>query len=394
MNRPTHRVGSPLAWVALLSLPLAALAEPCGGLALRGGQVVPATPLPARETTPDALACAKAIGAALKAQGGVRAVTVAVRLPDAQRIDGGGVSVGAAYEKALAAGGIPAARISTILPATPDAAASVLISFTVRRSKRPVAVIESASGTMRVGRTEASLAPAIVGQKLPVGMVVATGAGSAAWLALADGSRVRMTAETTLRLGRLKLGENLQRIVQLELITGDVEADVAPKATASTFRIRSSIGAAGVRGTHFRVAVVPKQYMRVETLVGLVDLSTDGGGVEVPGGHGSIATPDGPPTAARPLLPAPAVDGPLKGEVGTSERLRWEPVLRAAAYRVELALDAEFSLRLRTQATTESSIPQPADLGAGKWFWRVMAVDADHFVGLPSKVYAFVLKAD
>ncbi len=386
-----HRLPSFLAAVALLSLPAAALAEPCAGLSLRGGKVTPAKPLSAKPGDAAALACARAIGVALKAHGGIRAVTVAVRLSDAERVSGAGARIGAAYEAAIAAGGVPAGRISTIVPAA-DGAPTVAISFTARRSKRSVAAIESMSGKTRAGRSSKKLAPVVVGQKLPVGMVVETGAGSCAWLALADGSRLRMTASTTLRLAALKLDDNLKRVIQIDLLAGNIETDAAPRGAGSTFQIRNRMGTAGVRGTHFRVAAVPNEQLRLETLHGLVELSNDKARVEVPTAHGSAVEPGRAPSAVRPLLPAAKVDGPLKGAVDADETLRWEDVSRAAAYRVELARDAEFSLALQAQTAKDARLALPR-LAAGKWFWRVMAVDADGFVGLPSKVYAFVLPA-
>ena len=61
----------------------------------------------------------------------------------------------------------------------------------------------------------------------------------------------------------------------------------------------------------------------------------------------------------------------------------------AKRYLVEVASDAEFGRDLQTVQSTSARLAMPG-LARGKYFWRVMAVDQDGFVGMPSKVFAFV----
>ncbi|MFP2913226.1 hypothetical protein ACLESD_51125, partial [Pyxidicoccus sp. 3LFB2] len=79
---------------------------------------------------------------------------------------------------------------------------------------------------------------------------------------------------------------------------------------------------------------------------------------------------------------------PRGGTFRAVPKLSWWTVPGARTYRVELARTADFAAGVQTYVSpaTELDVPGARD---GKWFWRVLAVDADGFLGFPSKIFAF-----
>lgn len=389
-----------MAWTALAALaalatlgPAAAAApDPCGGVSLEASRVVSARPLRAVEkATPEEAACLDAIGRLLGGRAAIRSVTVAVRLPDAQRAAGVGPAIGDRYKAALVKGGVPEARISVVVPtATEGEAGTVAIVFAEKQAERAVAVIEMMGGTVTAGPDRGKLAPVTRGATLDPETYVATGAGSTAWIGLADGSRLRLGENSLLLVGRLHLDDDLERVVRLQLVSGELEVVARTGGERSIFDIGTRFGTAGVRGTRFRLTA-GEAGTRLETLEGRVALAAAGDRPQVLVGAGQGAAIDGSGAAGQPAaLPAsPAVIEPLEGAVKPGAKLAWQPVDGAGRYTVELARDAEFTFDVRRAETSLPALAIDGQLDGGKWFWRVSAVGADGFVGPPSKVHAF-----
>ncbi len=386
----------PAALLALaVCLPVAAWADdPCGGLSLDAGRVASARVLRAVEkASPAEAACAAAIGQALGARAGVRSVTVAVRLSDAERAAGAGLRIGERFKSALAEGGVPAARISVVVPRVPEGQqGTVAISFTEKRAERAVAVIESMGGTVTAGGDRSKLAPVARGAQLDPETWVATGAGSTAWIGLADGSRLRLSENSLLFVGRLHLDDKLERVVRLKLVSGDLEAQVRSGGASSVFDISTRFGTAGVRGTRFRLSA-GEGGTRLETLEGSVALAgTDAQpALVIAGGQGATLGRQGE-AAPAPLPGAPTATAPLEGPLKAGGALAWQAVEGAKGYTVDLSRDAEFTYDVRHLESAQPTLALDAGTEAGKWYWRVAAVGADGFVGPTSKVYAFDLK--
>lgn len=369
-----------------------AQADPCGGISLAGGKVVSGRPLRALEKLPaEEQACVDAVGKAIGGRSAVRSVTVAVRLPDAQRAAGAGPKIGALYQRALVAGGVPEARVSIVSPAAARGEqGTVQISFTEKRAKRSVAVVEAVGGTVSAGADRSKLEPIDRGATLPADTYISTGAGSTAWIGLADGSRLRLAENSLLLVGRLHLNDALKRVVRLQLVSGELEADVRSEGKGAVFDVSTRFGTAGVRGTRFRL-VANESGTRLETLEGKVELAAGEGkaAATVEAGQGATVAGDGAAGAVQTLLTAPAVTGPLKGSATPATRMVWQAVDGARGYVVELARDAEFTFGVRRYRSDGAEMAVEAALPAGKWFWRVAAVNEQAFVGTTSKVYAF-----
>jgi ferric-dicitrate binding protein FerR (iron transport regulator) len=383
-------------WIATLAMLIAvpaAAAEPCGGLALSRGAVNVGQPLPVQTAIDgEAAACAQAIGAALRGISALRTVTVAVRMPDAERLNGQGLAVANAWLAALEAGGVARSKLSAVAPAAPAGQpASISIAYTEKAATNPVALAESVGGSVLAGIAPATLAPISGGAMLAAQTSVETKVGGLVTLGLADGSRLRLAERSLLRLGSLHLNDELKRVVELELERGEIEAHVAPGGPGSSFEVNTRTGVAGVRGTEFRVRTDPDG-TQVETLTGLVALTGPGGeSVEVPAGSRSRVARDGVLSAPTAMLPEPKITEPLQGDWTRKGKLRWGAIKGANLYQIDLARDAEFTLEARSLRSFTTTEPLPDDLPAGKWFWRVTAYEKTGDPGLSSRVYAFTL---
>lgn len=377
-------------WLAVVLAASPALAAepdaPCGGLRFENGRVEPGRPLAPKG--PETEACLKHVAAALQARPAIRSVTVAARLPDAERLEGQGLAVARAAADVLVAAGVPRTRVSAVAPpALPGEPGQLQLAYVERPAQPAVARVRAASGGVSAGPEPTELRPRLVGDALYTGELLRTDAGARAKLALADGSVVRVLEDSLVRLGALELTAGLQRKVQLELLRGTVETDAAPGGEGSVFEVRTRSAVAGVRGTRFRVSAQEDGTGRLETLEGKVALGAERAEVDVTGGHGSRAMPGTAPEPPRRLLAAPVPSGPRGGTFPTPPKLTWRAVEGAKSYRVELARSADFVLGVQTlEARSAELVPGPRE---GKWFWRVLPVDGDGFVGFPSKIFAF-----
>lgn len=368
--------------------------DACGGLSLEDGRVASARLLRAAEKVSEVEgACIDAIGKLLGTRAGIRSVTVAVRLPDAARAAGAGLRIGEIYKQALANGGVPEARISVVVPrASEGQQGSVAITYAEKRAERSVAVIESLGGTVTAGGDRSKLEPVARGATLDPETWIATGAGSTAWIGLADGSRLRLSENSLLFIGRLHLDDKLERVVRLQLVSGDLEAHVRSGGDSAVFDVDTRFGTAGVRGTRFRLAA-GEGGTRLETLEGVVELAGKGEqpAVSITKGQGAALADGGKADTPQTLPVAPTATAPLKGEVPGGSALEWQTVTGASRYAVELSRDAEFTHDVRRFQSDGPKLKIDAEVEAGKWFWRVAAIDGAGFTGPTSKVYAFDL---
>ncbi len=392
----TVRPGSKLA-IALLASALAALpalpasaTDACGGLRFENGVVVAPKPLPAvAKLTGPALDCAKAVGAALAGRAQLRSVTIAARVSADRRADG--ATIAAAWMGVLTAAGIPAARISSMVPTgAPGTQPEVSIAYR-EPQRRPVALVQALTGMVKSGTEPAQFAIAGKGTTLSQGDHVQTGKASFARLALADGSFIALAADSEIKLGRVELTKDLKRAVRIDLIRGKVEAIAEPQGQGSSFDVVTRTAVAGVRGTRFRVGVADEGATAVETVTGAVELQGSTGSkgtVMVEAGKASRVDASGTPAKPRDLLPATSVVGPLKGFVERDVVLRWTAVPGAKSYWLDFGADGELATEQQRFAATTAELALPSTLPPGHWFWRVIAVDADGFEGLPSKTYS------
>lgn len=119
--------------------------------------------------------------------------------------------------------------------------------------------------------------------------------------------------------------------------------------------------------------------------------SASGGQVEVQPGFGSKVVQHAPPTPPKPLPPTPLWDASMPAQFvslaahGGSIGGSWQPVAKAAAYRVELSSDAE-GRQLVMAAEVPAAVTrfEAHFLPPGTYHARVSSVDADRFESRPS----------
>ncbi|MBN8232187.1 FecR domain-containing protein [Corallococcus macrosporus] len=375
----------------LSASPMAGLAaeadSACGGLTFDNGRLTTGRPLEAKG--PRTEACLREVAEAVKARPAIRGLTVAAKLPDAERLDGQGLAVAKAAAEVLVNAGIPRTRVSFVAPpGDANTPGQLQLAYVERPGQLSVARLRTASGQVTAAQGEAEPKPRVAGDPLYAGELVATGDTGRAELALADGSHLFLSPRSAVRLGTLELTAERQRKVLLDLVKGTVETQAAPGGAGSTFEVRTRGAVAGVRGTRFRVVQQEDGTSRVETLEGKVALGAEQASVDVDAGFGSRAKPAQAPEAPRALLAAPVQDRPRGGTYPKAPALVWKTVPGAKLYRVELASTADFTGDVRVQESANPTVDAAAP-GAGKWFWRVLAVDADGFVGYPSKIFSF-----
>ncbi|GMU01754.1 hypothetical protein KH5H1_58740 [Corallococcus caeni] len=359
----------------------------CGGLTFDNGRLTTGRPLEAKGARTEA--CLREVAEAVKARPAIRSLTVAAKLPDAERLDGQGLAVAKAAAEVLVSAGIPRTRVSFVAPpGDANTPGQLQLAYVERPGPLAVARLRTASGPVSASLGEGEPKPRVAGDPLYAGELVATGDTGRAELALADGSHLFLSPHSAVRLGTLELTAERQRKVLLDLVKGTVETQAAPGGAGSTFEVRTRGAVAGVRGTRFRVAQQEDGTSRVETLEGKVALGAEQGSVDVGAGFGSRAKPAQAPEAPRALLTAPALERPRGGTYPKAPALVWKAVPGAKLYRVELAATADFTGDVRVQESANPTVDAAAP-GAGKWFWRVLAVDADGFVGYPSKIFSF-----
>lgn len=377
--------------VAAINVPAQAQTDPCAGIRFQGGEIILGNAIPLELPLQDSHKdCLAAISKELLKRPYIRSLTVAVRLPDEERQSRKGIEVANAIAKHLVEAGASKQLVSAVAPVLGHGqTAGVSFAYRERRRNRVVAELRGLFGSARTGWELGDLRPAVIGDRLVVSDYFETGEFSYALLKLADESILYLGPSSLVRLGSVEMTAELKRRVVIELSRGEVETIVVKDAVGSVFQIITQTAIAGVRGTTFRTVVEPSGSTRLETTGGQVELAGAKGSIAVGAGFGSRVSQNGIPEPARALLTSPVVEGPRLGSFQQAPTLRWQPVSGATQYRIELARNAEFSSGYARYTATVATLNGTGGLSPGKWFWRVLAIDADGFVGMPSKIYAF-----
>lgn len=90
------------------------------------------------------------------------------------------------------------------------------------------------------------------------------------------------------------------------------------------------------------------------------------------------------------LAPAPVPQAPEQNAELMAFRFVWRPTGTPSSYRLEVAGDDNFHQMLYTAEATESTwAPAMGSLPLGVFYWRVTALDAGGFEGIPSATRSF-----
>lgn len=140
----------------------------------------------------------------------------------------------------------------------------------VMPSERIEAKLTYLEGQVSLTRDRARL-PAEMDMTLLPGDTVETGKDAQAEVTLDDSSTVTLDPECKLGIGELSRDSaSGGRVVRMNLLSGELKAQIAKLAQNSSFEIESPTAVAAVRGTEFIVAYRPGQATEVMVLVGKV----------------------------------------------------------------------------------------------------------------------------
>jgi hypothetical protein len=269
----------------------------------------------------------------------------------------------------------------------------------------PLRLLRSTDAPTKVVSTQGDVTlagqPVTVGQLVPVGAPLKTGANSSAVLELADASRVQVLPNTLAEVANSRhyamrdasaSGSTTWFSGLIRLAQGTLETLAAKSVNRATpLQVQTPTSLVGVRGTQFRVAYEDpaSKNARTEVVEGLVraDNAAQGSGADLPMGTGAVINPAVREVKAVKLLPAPdanALTADVVRTTGAAGPALWAlpAVAGAQAYRVQVATDPKFDQLVRNvvvaAAPAGSNTPVSADLSSlsnGNWYARVRGID-------------------
>lgn len=248
-------------------------------------------------------------------------------------------------------------------------------------------------------------APVSPGGKLEEGTALQVGPESFVTVKLADGTVVRVQAQSELQLRQLRRRGRAGSVQSvLEMHKGGVESTVPPSTEPlRRFEIRTPLAVTSVRGTHFSVAMADSGQTTASVLNGSVAVQsrrdtdshpaaslTAPTALLAPGQGLAVAT-DGTVGAARPLLPPPDTSG-MPAMLGDASLLAIDlPTTPGATrYLAQVAQDEALTQVLRHGSFADGRLRWKA-LEDGRYYLAVRAVDDAGIAGQPA-VQPFTIK--
>ncbi|HEY4374139.1 MAG TPA: FecR domain-containing protein [Burkholderiales bacterium] len=262
----------------------------------------------------------------------------------------------------------------------------------MKRDPAPLSAVV-ARGEAQVMHNGAT-APLTPGATLAQGDEVRTGKDGYVTLRLADGSVLKLPADSRMTVQNAeKIRDTTAVRSKMQLLQGRVEAVVTKfKGSGNRFEVTTEQAVAGVRGTEFRVAVDGGSTAS-EVLDGRVALDGEGAaagkGAVLAAGFGSKVS------GGEVLPPVQLLPAPVLGDLPVQERLivrfTFPALAGAQKYRAQVGRDANFY-----DVVADTLVDAPnlrfAGLDDGPYFLRVRGVDANGLEGRDA-VYPFTVKA-
>lgn len=252
------------------------------------------------------------------------------------------------------------------------------------------------SPARRAGDSQAPAAPqrrnVQAGETLQEGDQLQLDADSFVSVRLADGSLVRVQAQSDVQIQQMRRrgrAGSMQSV--LDLRSGALDATVTPApASPPRFEIRTPVASTSVRGTRFNVQIADSG--RTIAAVDQGSVAVTSAAAARPGarpaavldaGQGLAVSADAIVGAPGALLPAPELAAlPERFEDAHWLDLSWPAIAGASSYQLQVARDAQFSQVLRS-ATGETPQQRFAALDDGDYFLALRALDAQ---GIPGRL--------
>nr|WP_315232605.1 FecR domain-containing protein [uncultured Albidiferax sp.] len=226
------------------------------------------------------------------------------------------------------------------------------------------------------------------GQQLPQGSQLTVGEQGFVTLQLADGSTIRLPANTQVQLSEVlyaPASKDIQATIQLD--RGRVESKVVPLPSAnSRFEIRTPHAVGGVRGTDFGVAIGDNGTFLNDVREGAVQVNAlashkPGAQALVHAGEGSRLGASDSQFTVAPLLPAPDLSQiPSVLEDVSFIELPLPGSTQATSYQVMIATDNTFNQVLR-YGSFAPAMARFTGLDDGDYQLAVRPVDPQGIVG-------------
>lgn len=223
-------------------------------------------------------------------------------------------------------------------------------------------------------------------QRLKTGDVIRTGVTGFITLQLEDQSTLTLPNNSQLYIKQLNAFERSQLTdAILELQEGSVESRVAPGNTGvGRFEINTPISITGVRGTSLRVHTA-NEAARTELITGKAHFNTAQANYQnLLQAQGANIRADGS-YAIMPLLPAPALTEPVRGNQGWQTTIT--PVADADHYVVQIALAADGTSLVRsTEVPADELTVALTPSGPGNHYAFIRAVDENGLMGIDASL--------
>ena len=270
---------------------------------------------------------------------------------------------------------------------------AVLIPANLLPDDPSEASVSAFSGQVTLTPVGGSPATATIGSKILEGGEVTTGNNGFVTFALPDGSHISLPSNSRVKLTLLRMARYIKSPrTEVTLIEGNVESRVSSlEANKGRYEVHSVLATAGVRGTHFRVALVGKGVAN-EVLGGMVAVGAAAkpASLDLTAGSGNIVDAKSVGKAV-PLLPPPDLATGNNLQERTVVQFVVKDVPGAAAYHAQIALDKD-AQDILAEVHSQGNKLKLDGLADGDYFLRVTAIDESGLEGLPN-VIPFKLKA-
>ena len=256
----------------------------------------------------------------------------------------------------------------------------------------------SSSSSSSVNGRHTAATPLKAGEKLAEGTRLQVGAESFITVQLADGTVVRVQANSDLQLRQLRRRGRAGSVQSvLEMQKGAVESTVPPNTNSlRRFEIRTPLAVTSVRGTHFSVGIADGGQTTAAVLHGSVAVqslgdnsaSTAGASTRhtalLEPGQGLAVATDGTVGTPRALLVPPDISH-LPDTIGDASLLAIDiPAAPGAArYDAQVAQDAQFTRVVRLGSFADGHLRWKA-VDDGSYYLVVRAVDEQGIPGQPA----------
>jgi LysM domain len=227
---------------------------------------------------------------------------------------------------------------------------------------------------------------------------VRTFEASSSELLFSDASRLVLSEDSLVFIGRAGTYQRRVRRDEIEIVVGQADLDAGATARDRDLILgagRLHPGPGGDGHSQARLRRPADGGAQIMIYSGEGSVESGGATQEVASGMGTQMREGEAPAPPETLLAAPAPRVPAAGSewFRGDPRFEWEAVAGAAAYVVEVCRDSECGRLVARRRTTASDGVSTIALEAGEYHWRVTAVSASGLDGYPSAATPFTIRS-